>query len=71
MKEGREGEGRPADKNLLQAILQNAGNGRNTDDFVVDNCKTIYIAGNETTAITAVWCLLLLSKHGMAESCSC
>jgi cytochrome P450 len=34
-----------------------------SDDFIVDNCKNIYFAGHETTAVTATWCLMLLAKH--------
>ncbi|XP_038980391.1 cytochrome P450 714B3-like isoform X2 [Phoenix dactylifera] len=60
-------EGKGGDKNLLQAILRSASNGRigpnTTDSFVVDNCKTIYFAGHETTAVTATWCLMLLGLH--------
>lgn len=33
------------------------------DDFVVDNCKNIYFAGHETSAVTATWCLMLLAAH--------
>ncbi|GMY22990.1 cytochrome P450 714C2-like [Fagus crenata] len=33
------------------------------DNFIVDNCKNIYIAGHETTAITASWSLMLLAAH--------
>ncbi|XP_020275381.1 cytochrome P450 714B3-like [Asparagus officinalis] len=57
------GEGCASEKGLLQAILQTPGDSKNADDFVVDNCKTIYIAGHETVAVTAVWCLLMLSIH--------
>uniref|UniRef100_A0A2P2NZ20 Cytochrome P450 714C2-like n=1 Tax=Rhizophora mucronata TaxID=61149 RepID=A0A2P2NZ20_RHIMU len=32
------------------------------DEFMVDNCKAIYFAGHETTAITASWCLMLLAS---------
>ncbi|GJN10661.1 hypothetical protein PR202_ga28774 [Eleusine coracana subsp. coracana] len=32
-------------------------------DFVVDNCKNIYFAGYETTAVTAAWCMMLLALH--------
>lgn len=34
-----------------------------TDNFIVDNCKNIYFAGYETTAITAAWTLLLLALN--------
>lgn len=33
------------------------------DGFVVDNCKNIYLAGYETTAVSATWCLMLLASH--------
>ena len=29
----------------------------------MDNCKNIYFAGYETTAVTAAWCLMLLALH--------
>ncbi|KAK8346345.1 hypothetical protein V6Z11_A07G209500 [Gossypium hirsutum] len=31
--------------------------------FVVDNCKNIYLAGYETTAVSATWCLMLLTAN--------
>jgi len=31
--------------------------------FIVDNCKNIYFAGHETTAVAASWCLMLLALH--------
>lgn len=31
--------------------------------FIIDNCKTIFFAGHESTAITASWCLKLLAIH--------
>ncbi|CAM0907623.1 unnamed protein product [Alopecurus aequalis] len=57
--------------NLLTAMLRSVeaeadgggGGGAPTDDFVVDNCKNIYFAGYETTAVTAAWCLMLLALH--------
>ncbi|CAL5071133.1 unnamed protein product [Urochloa decumbens] len=47
------------DRNLLTAMLRSAA----AEDFVVDNCKNIYFAGYETTAVTAAWCLMLLALH--------
>lgn len=56
------------DKDLLQTLLENATNDKDGLEydairFVVDNCKNIYFAGNETTAITASWTLMLLALH--------
>ncbi|KAK8928327.1 Cytochrome P450 714B3 [Platanthera zijinensis] len=58
------------ENNFLQAILRTANiaaaagvSAGEAEDFVVDNCKTIYFAGHETTAIGATWCLLLLALH--------
>nr|XP_009631249.2 cytochrome P450 714C2-like isoform X1 [Nicotiana tomentosiformis] len=33
------------------------------DHFIVDNCKNIYLAGYETTAVAATWCLMLLAAN--------
>lgn len=33
------------------------------DKFIVDNCKNIYLAGYETTAVSATWCLMLLASN--------
>uniref|UniRef100_A0ACD5YTN3 Uncharacterized protein n=1 Tax=Avena sativa TaxID=4498 RepID=A0ACD5YTN3_AVESA len=53
--------------NLLNAMLRSAeaevGGGSASEDFVVDNCKNIYFAGYETTAVTAAWCMMLLALH--------
>jgi cytochrome P450 len=51
---------------LLHAIINGAsgpGHGGTSEDFIVSNCKAIYFAGHETTAVTAVWCLMLLATH--------
>ncbi|KAK9001986.1 hypothetical protein V6N11_024679 [Hibiscus sabdariffa] len=57
-------------KDLMQLILESAmndesaGSGKGSPQkFIVDNCKNIYFAGHETTAITASWCLMLLALH--------
>ena len=52
---------------LLQMILEAATNSDfsrdETDQFVVDNCKTIYFARYETTAVSATWTLVLLASN--------
>lgn len=57
-------------KDLMQLILEAAVNDdgntagkASPQQFIVDNCKNIYFAGHETTAITASWCLMLLALH--------
>ncbi|CAN6344229.1 unnamed protein product [Urochloa humidicola] len=52
--------------NLLHAIIDAADQRpsySSAEDFIVDNCKNIYFAGHETTAVTATWCLMLLAAH--------
>nr|ACN33715.1 unknown [Zea mays] len=55
------------DRNLLSAILHSASTSRvgiaEAENFIVDNCKSIYFAGHESTAVTAAWCLMLLGLH--------
>ncbi|KAL3647511.1 hypothetical protein CASFOL_008479 [Castilleja foliolosa] len=31
--------------------------------FIIDNCKNIYFAGHETTAISSAWCMMTLAAH--------
>ncbi|KAJ9676382.1 hypothetical protein PVL29_025082 [Vitis rotundifolia] len=55
------------EKDLLQMVLEGAKNSdlsqEATDNFIVDNCKNIYLAGYETTSVSAVWCLMLLAAN--------
>lgn len=55
------------EKDLLQMVLEGAKNSdlsmEATDRFIVDNCKNIYLAGYETTAVSATWCLMLLASN--------
>ncbi|TVU19960.1 hypothetical protein EJB05_36144 [Eragrostis curvula] len=48
---------------FLGSIIENSKDQPRADDFVVDNCKNIYFAGHETSAVTATWCLMLLAAH--------
>ncbi|KAL5204852.1 hypothetical protein ABZP36_009723 [Zizania latifolia] len=54
-------------KDLLHSIIQGSKAGPfascTCEDFIVDNCKNIYFAGQETTSTTAAWCLMLLASH--------
>ncbi|XP_059626353.1 cytochrome P450 714C2-like [Cornus florida] len=55
------------EKDLLQMVLEGAKNSDLSQDaidsFIVDNCKNIYLAGYETTAVSATWCLMLLAAN--------
>ncbi|KAA8550476.1 hypothetical protein F0562_002160 [Nyssa sinensis] len=55
------------EKDLLQMVLEGAENGNlsrdKIDHFIVDNCKNIYLAAHEATAIGASWCLMLLASN--------
>ncbi|XP_057799001.1 cytochrome P450 714C2-like isoform X2 [Salvia miltiorrhiza] len=56
------------EKNMLGVILEGAQSSNNSsldtiDKFTIDNCKSIYFAGSESTATTASWCLMLLAAN--------
>ncbi|XP_022764435.1 cytochrome P450 714A1-like [Durio zibethinus] len=56
------------EKDLFHHILEGAMNDQSlgkdsSKGFIVDNCKNIYFAGHETTAVAASWCLMLLALH--------
>ncbi|CAL0324351.1 unnamed protein product [Lupinus luteus] len=67
------------EQDLLQMILEGAKNYEGSDGlslspiscdrFMIDNCKNIFFAGHETTAITASWCLMLLALHQDWQDC--
>ncbi|MFQ6647363.1 hypothetical protein Gotur_021111 [Gossypium turneri] len=55
-----------SEKDLLHLILKGALNDQSLGEdsskrFIVDNCKNIYFAGHESTAVAASWCLMLLA----------
>ncbi|KAF5462424.1 hypothetical protein F2P56_018430 [Juglans regia] len=56
------------EKDLMQSILEGAMHDQSmgkdsSKRFIVDNCKNIYFAGHESTAVAASWCLMLLALH--------
>ncbi|KAL0435158.1 UNVERIFIED_CONTAM: cytochrome [Sesamum radiatum] len=55
------------ENDLLQMVLEGAKSSNLSQDaidrFIIDNCKNIYLAGYETTAVSATWCLMLLASH--------
>ncbi|KAG6431475.1 hypothetical protein SASPL_109554 [Salvia splendens] len=55
------------EKDLLQTLVEGAKGTYSTtsamDQFIVDNCRNIYSAGSETSAISASWCLMLLASN--------
>lgn len=58
-----------SENDLLQMILESAttssdsGQAAAIDRLVVDNCKSIYLAGYDTIAISATWTLMLLASN--------
>ncbi|KAK1375677.1 Triterpene C-23 carboxylase [Heracleum sosnowskyi] len=54
-------------KDLLQMLLEGGRNSElrkhEIDQFIVTNCKNIYLAGYETTAVSATWALMLLATN--------
>ncbi|XP_025808604.1 cytochrome P450 714C3-like isoform X1 [Panicum hallii] len=55
------------DNDLLRVIIDGAQGchlqGREAEDFIIGNCKGMYFAGHGTTAVTMIWCLMLLAAH--------
>ncbi|XP_045798276.1 cytochrome P450 714C2-like [Trifolium pratense] len=68
------------EQDLLQMILEGAKNCEGSDSFlsssisqdrfIIDNCKTIFFAGHDTTSITASWCLMLLATYQDWQDCA-
>lgn len=48
---------------VLEGAENSDLNKEEIDRFIVDNCKNIYLAGYETTAVSATWCLMLLASN--------
>ncbi|KAK3188574.1 hypothetical protein Dsin_028135 [Dipteronia sinensis] len=61
------------EKDLLQMIIEGAEssnfNQEEINQFVVDNCKNIYVAAFEAIAISSTWCLMLLASNQEWQDC--
>ncbi|KAG9441240.1 hypothetical protein H6P81_017094 [Aristolochia fimbriata] len=67
-KTGGRSTSRPAGNDLLSLLMaeneKNGGVGKKlTDRELVDECKTFFFGGVETTALAVSWTLLLLAQH--------
>ncbi|XP_051151156.1 cytochrome P450 714C2-like [Andrographis paniculata] len=60
-----------SEKDLLQILLESAESSHchspsdsdSIHQFIVDNCRNIYLAGFETSAVAASWCVMLLASN--------
>jgi gibberellin 13-oxidase len=59
----RENNGEEGSRNLLNTMLRSAALDMAQEDSIVDNCRDIYFAGYETTAVTTACGLMLLALH--------
>ncbi|XP_052207737.1 cytochrome P450 714C2-like [Diospyros lotus] len=55
-------------RDFLQTVIQGSKNSNfsprgGVEHFIVDNCKNIYSAAQETVAVSASWCLMLLASN--------
>ncbi|KAA8543914.1 hypothetical protein F0562_021909 [Nyssa sinensis] len=60
---------------MLQMLIEGAKNGElgpsSPDQFIVDNCKDLYLAAFEVTGIAAIWGLMLLASHPEWQARAC
>jgi len=65
MTDARSQSGNSKKEDLLSLLLAGSGSGRQvmTRREVVDECKTFFFGGHETTALALSWTLLMLAAH--------
>ncbi|KAG6423867.1 hypothetical protein SASPL_114272 [Salvia splendens] len=51
------------EENMLKFILQSSFSPNEMEDFIIDNCKSILLAGYEPVSIAASWILMLLASN--------
>nr|XP_048320558.1 cytochrome P450 714C2-like [Ziziphus jujuba var. spinosa] len=66
--------GRPHhDEHMLKVIMEGAKNAKlgptAEDQYIVDNCKNLFLAGSEVPAVAAMWGLMLLALHPEWQAC--
>lgn len=59
----REGNNNQVQQDLLSLLLRDDGGRRLSTTELVDECKTFFFGGHETTALAVTWTLLLLGIH--------
>ncbi|KAK6935906.1 Cytochrome P450 [Dillenia turbinata] len=59
--------GQTTSGDLIEVLKEGSKHGElrpsTSDQFIVDNCKNVYLAAFEVTAIAAIWGLMLLAAH--------
>ena len=61
--QGGDGPAPALGRDFMGSVSDSSQDKPRADDFMVDNCKNIYFTGHETSAVTAMWCLMLLAAR--------
>ena len=59
--------GNAAETQMIQILIEGAKSGElgppTPEQFIVDNCKDLYLATFEVTGVSAIWGLMLLASY--------